>query len=309
MPGAATLVKGELALALHRLTRAGRWGVTVELFGDALARSAERALAGSADDARGVERYLRGLQLEDLALACACAAGSDEAWDHFVQEYRPILYRAADALDPSGGGREVADSLHAELFGLRDRGGERQSLFSHFHGRSSLATWLRAVLAQRFVDRARSRRRLDPLLARHARAHRADDRWWDGVGFAPDYDSRTPHDRRVRFERCLLDSRAGRHGFSHGGWSDVDANDLTGSGRHPLDRPHRRVQRRRHDGGRPFLRHRRRRPDLVPAARARTCRGSVLRPDAPSHPVHESRTEGQDIRRSRSGIREGLPIS
>jgi RNA polymerase sigma-70 factor, ECF subfamily len=163
MPGAATLVKGELALELHRLTRAGRWDVTVEAFGEALGRSAERALVGRATDAKAVERYLRGLQLDDLALACACAAGSDEAWDLFVQEYRPILYRAADALDRSGGGREVADSLYAELFGLRDRGGERQSLFSHFHGRSSLATWLRAVLAQRFVDRARSRRRLDPL--------------------------------------------------------------------------------------------------------------------------------------------------
>jgi RNA polymerase sigma factor (sigma-70 family) len=33
----------------------------------------------------------------------------------------------------------------------------------YFHGRSSLATWLRAVLAQRYVDRIRATRRLVPL--------------------------------------------------------------------------------------------------------------------------------------------------
>lgn len=146
---------------LLRAARADRWGVTAEAFGEALARSAGH---GASDGSpRDVERYLRGLHLEDLALACACAAGFEEAWDHFVREYRPILYRAGDALDPSGGGREVADSLYAELYGLRERGGARQSLFAYFHGRSTLGTWLRAVLSQRCVDRVRSGRRLEPL--------------------------------------------------------------------------------------------------------------------------------------------------
>jgi RNA polymerase sigma-70 factor (ECF subfamily) len=53
--------------------------------------------------------------------------------------------------------------LYADLFGLRERTGERQSLFRYFHGRSSLTTWLRAVLAQRHVDRLRANRRLDAL--------------------------------------------------------------------------------------------------------------------------------------------------
>ena len=78
-------------------------------------------------------------------------------------EYRPLLYRAADALDPSGGVRELADSLYADLYGVRERDGRRSSLLDYFHGRSSLATWLRAVLAQRYVDRIRARRRLEPL--------------------------------------------------------------------------------------------------------------------------------------------------
>jgi RNA polymerase sigma-70 factor (ECF subfamily) len=99
----------------------------------------------------------------DLALARSCAAGDEPSWERFVREYRPLLYRAADALDPTGGAREIADSLYAELFGVRDGGGDRRSLFNYFEGRSSLATWLRAVLAQRYVDRVRVQRRLESL--------------------------------------------------------------------------------------------------------------------------------------------------
>ena len=102
----------------------------------------------------------------DLELAERCAAGDPAAWDRFVLEYRPVLYRAADALDRHGTAREVADSLYAELFGVRqssDGAGERRSLFRYFQGRSSLATWLRAVLAQRYVDSLRASRRAEPL--------------------------------------------------------------------------------------------------------------------------------------------------
>jgi RNA polymerase sigma factor (sigma-70 family) len=99
----------------------------------------------------------------DVELARQCAAGDAAAWDRFVLEYRPVLYRAADALDRHGGAREIADSLYAELYGIKDANGERQSLLRYFEGRSSLATWLRAVLAQRYVDRLRTERRLEPL--------------------------------------------------------------------------------------------------------------------------------------------------
>jgi len=91
----------------------------------------------------------------DLELARQCTAGDEQAWERFVLEYRPVLYRAADALDPSGGARDLADALYADLYS--------KSLFRYFQGRSSLATWLRAVLSQRYVDRIRANRRLEPL--------------------------------------------------------------------------------------------------------------------------------------------------
>ena len=99
----------------------------------------------------------------DLDLARACAAGDEAAWERFIREYRPVLRRAADAMAPGGAAHDLADELFAELYGLRERDGERQSLFRYFQGRSSLATWLRAVLAQRYVDRIRASRRTEPL--------------------------------------------------------------------------------------------------------------------------------------------------
>jgi RNA polymerase sigma factor (sigma-70 family) len=101
--------------------------------------------------------------LEDLELARQCAAGDEDAWERFILEFRPVLYRAADALDPSGRAREVADSLYADLYGLKEQDGTRRSLFGYYHGRSSLATWLRAVLSQRYVDHLRAQRRTEPL--------------------------------------------------------------------------------------------------------------------------------------------------
>jgi RNA polymerase sigma-70 factor, ECF subfamily len=98
---------------------------------------------------------------EDLELARLCAEGDERAWERFVREYRPLLYRAADALDHTQGAREIADSLYADLFGIKMSGGQRQSLFRYYQGRSSLATWLRAVLAQRYVDRVRVLRKMD----------------------------------------------------------------------------------------------------------------------------------------------------
>jgi RNA polymerase sigma-70 factor (ECF subfamily) len=100
---------------------------------------------------------------DDVALARACADGSPEAWDRFVLEYRPRLYAAARAIAGPDHGRELADSLYAELFGLETRDGKRRSLFAYYQGRSSLMTWLRAVLAQRHVDALRAAARTRPL--------------------------------------------------------------------------------------------------------------------------------------------------
>lgn len=156
-------LRGTLVARLFESSGAGRWNLPLGDFQAALERSVAHAFGSGAPSAAEIDRHLQSLHVEDLALACACAAGDERAWDHFVRQFRPVLYRSGDAIDPTGAAREIADALYAELYGLDARGGGRQSLFRYFHGRSSLATWLRAVLAQRFVDSKRAARRLTPL--------------------------------------------------------------------------------------------------------------------------------------------------
>jgi RNA polymerase sigma-70 factor len=162
-PSTVVRIDARLVARLYQQAKASRWGVSERAFTSALERSAAKGLPDAPLDRERLERYLSALHLEDLALACACADGHDAAWDHFIIEYRPVLYRSADAIEPGGGARELADSIYAELYGLQERDGERRSLFRYFHGRSSLATWLRAVLAQRQVDRVRATRRLTSI--------------------------------------------------------------------------------------------------------------------------------------------------
>jgi RNA polymerase sigma-70 factor len=143
------------------------WQLTAEQFQITLERSATHRFgaptAGELPEVKATNAYFESLRLADLALACACSAGNSAAWDHFVAQYRPELYRAARAIAGESGARELADSLYAELFGLREKGGQRKSLFDYFHGRSKLGTWLRAILAQRHVDDFRRTKKTDSL--------------------------------------------------------------------------------------------------------------------------------------------------
>ena len=148
-----------LVTELHAGAMCVRWGLPRETYAEGLRRSAEKRFGGAQTDPGDVEIYLRSLHLEDLALACACSEGIEKAWEFFIAHFRQDLRNAASAM-LRGSGRadnaraeELADSLYAELYGVRSSAdGRRKSLFEYFHGRSKLSTWLRAVLAQKQVD-------------------------------------------------------------------------------------------------------------------------------------------------------------
>ena len=108
--------------------------------------------------------YLRVLKLNELMLAQACAAGKDRAWERFVATYRQPLMRAAIAITGSETlGRDLADQLYAELYGLTEKAGERRCPLASYRGRGSLMGWLRTTLAQRHVDYHRRSHREEPL--------------------------------------------------------------------------------------------------------------------------------------------------
>lgn len=152
---------------LYEESRAERFGLPRDRFFAALERGARKRFAGCEPEREQVEGYLQSVRAEDLALACACSEGIPAAWERFVADYRGYLRNAAAAIlrrsAESAECAEFADSLFAELYGLADGKRGERSLFRYFHGRSSLKTWLRAVLAQRRIDAVRASRKFESL--------------------------------------------------------------------------------------------------------------------------------------------------
>ena len=149
--------------AAFQRSGAAQWGVTLDRFAVAVDTAVAKRFERGTPDTRAVDAFIDSLHAQDLALACACADGRGDAWDHFVLTFRPELYRAARAMTDDASGRELADSLYADLYGMPAADGRRRSLLAYYHGRSKLSTWLRSVLSQRHVDLVRSRRRLTSL--------------------------------------------------------------------------------------------------------------------------------------------------
>ncbi len=146
-----------LAAELYARSAAEKYGLPHADFIAALEQVARKYLPEG--DAQQVAELLATLRVEELALARACAAGSEKAWEEFLTRYRERLFDAARAITrDEATGRELADSLYADLYGTKTREGERVSKLSSYYGRGSLEGWLRTVLAQEFVNRYRSQK-------------------------------------------------------------------------------------------------------------------------------------------------------
>jgi RNA polymerase sigma-70 factor (ECF subfamily) len=94
-----------------------------------------------------------------LALARACSDGNELAWQEFLTRFRASLYEAAYRIaKDEATGRELADELYADLYGMPNRSGRRISKLDYYMGRGPLEAWLRTVLGQQYVDRFRAQR-------------------------------------------------------------------------------------------------------------------------------------------------------
>jgi RNA polymerase sigma-70 factor (ECF subfamily) len=151
-----------LCRELYTRSRAAEYGIAAAEFEASLHNIAGRYCPSG--HAAEIEDLLRSLQIEDLALAQACAAGSEPAWEVFLTRFRAKLYECAYGItrDEARGG-ELADALYADLYGTTMREGRRVSKLASYSGRGSLMGWLRMVLAQEFVNRYRAQSRLVSL--------------------------------------------------------------------------------------------------------------------------------------------------
>ena len=147
-------------IELYERSGASAYSLSQQQFTEILQRVVSRSEEISGADAANVASFLSGLKLDELALAHGCAAGNQHAWDVFLTRYRESIYQSARSITRSESiGRELADSLYAELYGL---GGpdDRRSKLALYSGRGSLAGWLRMVLSQSYVNQIRAGKRL-----------------------------------------------------------------------------------------------------------------------------------------------------
>ena len=166
----------ELVTDLHAKGGCEKIGLSRESFAAILCDiSSKHATAASESEIR---TFLLSLRIDELALARACAAGNNSAWEIFLTRYREKLYLSALRIArEESAARELADTLYADLYGTTSRDGLRISKLSSYSGRGSLEGWLRTVVAQEYVNRYRRTKRLVSL----------DEESEDGTQFrAPD---------------------------------------------------------------------------------------------------------------------------
>jgi len=134
---------------------AERYGITPESFHNIVAAVVFR-YASEAGEQEQLD-LVATLHVEELALARACSAGNETAWEVFLTRFRVPLYESAYRIaKDETTGRELADGLYADLYGMPNRVGHRISRLDYYMGRGSLEGWLRTVLSQQYVNRYRS---------------------------------------------------------------------------------------------------------------------------------------------------------
>src|SRR5260370_911735 len=167
----------ELLADLHAKSGCERIGLTRESFGEILCEVGSKHATATTSESE-IRMFFLSLRIEELALARACVAGNDSAWEIFLTRFREKLYLSALRIArEDSAARELADTLYADLYGTNMRDGQRLCKLSSYTGRGSLEGWLRTVLAQEYVNRYRRQKRLVSL----------DEENEDGVQFqAPD---------------------------------------------------------------------------------------------------------------------------
>ena len=171
MPGSAQSGREEeVAQSLYQRSGAAAYGISAGQFAAILAEIQRKYLPDASIEQAA--EFCATLRLEELALARACAAGHERAWQDFISRYRHKLHSMALHITrDSTHASELADSLFADLYGLNMRDHHepgdgvpvRRSKLIFYTGRGSLEGWLHTVMAQEFINRYRKQKRMVSL--------------------------------------------------------------------------------------------------------------------------------------------------
>jgi RNA polymerase sigma-70 factor, ECF subfamily len=187
IPAVQSVVK-ELLADLYAKSGGEKIGFTREAFAAVLCEVGSKQFTPATSESE-IRTFLLSLRVDELALARACAAGDNSAWEMFLTRYREKLYLSALRIArEDSAARELADTLYADLYGTNTREGQRVSKLASYTGRGSLEGWLRTVLSQEYVNRYRRTKRLVSL----------DEESEEGVQFrAPEPEPVPPADARL----------------------------------------------------------------------------------------------------------------
>jgi RNA polymerase sigma-70 factor (ECF subfamily) len=156
-------VVDELLPDLHTRSDCEKIGLTRESFAVILCEVGSKHATAATSETE-LRAFLLSLRVDELALARACAAGINSAWEIFLTRFREKLYLSAlRVAREDSAARELADALYADLYGTTTREGLRVSKLASYSGRGSLEGWLRTVLSQEYVNRYRRTKRLVSL--------------------------------------------------------------------------------------------------------------------------------------------------
>jgi len=181
-------VVNELLVDLHAKGGCEKVGLTRESFAVILCEVGSKHTTATTSETE-IRTFFLSLRVDELALARACAAGVNSAWEVFLTRFREKLYLSALRIArEDSAARELADTLYADLYGTTTRDGKRVSKLASYTGRGSLEGWLRTVLAQEYVNRYRRTKRLVSL----------DEESEEGIQFrAPEPDPVPAADQRL----------------------------------------------------------------------------------------------------------------
>ena len=103
-----------------------------------------------------VKEFVDALNADDLCLIVACENGDESAWEEMVKKFDSTVKSAARKIsNNTEDAEDLASSIWAELYGLKEKDGKAKGKLSYYSGRGSLAGWLRAVVSQLAVDQFR----------------------------------------------------------------------------------------------------------------------------------------------------------
>jgi RNA polymerase sigma-70 factor (ECF subfamily) len=138
------------------------YGIAIDSVCTRVTRALEKYLLADVPnpDSPRIASFIDAVHADDFCLVLACENGNEQAWTDLMSRFGATVRSAARSV---AGNEDAADdlaqSIWAELYGLRARDGKAGGKLGYYSGRGSLGGWLRAVVGQLAIDQHRKQSR------------------------------------------------------------------------------------------------------------------------------------------------------